>query len=297
MTARDVLEKFDALNIWSRGGERAVNKPLLLLFALGRWSQGDEVDLPYTEVEDKLRKLLMEFGPPRHTVHPEYAFYRLQNDGVWTVHTPAGLRSGAAGEPLVSDMKVLNIRAGFSEDVKAAFRSQPELVTEIAARVLEQHFPDSLHEDILDEVGMSLQTKSKTAKKRDPRFRERILVAYGYQCALCGFDLKLGTTPIAIDAAHIMWHQAGGPDLESNGFALCSTHHKLFDYGAFTVRPGGTVLVSELAHGVVSLEHFLTRHHGERVRTAVNPDYAPAPGHLDWHHEQVFKKPHRHLSG
>ena len=29
--------------------------------------------------------------------------------------------------------------------------------------------------------------------------------------------------------------QAGGPDHESNGLALSSLHHKLFDMGVFTV--------------------------------------------------------------
>ncbi len=40
---------------------------------------------------------------------------------------------------------------------------------------------------------------------------------------------------MAIEAAHIKWHQAGGPDIEQNGIALCSMHHKLFDRGVFTI--------------------------------------------------------------
>lgn len=193
-----ILARFDELNMWKSGEARAVNKPLTLLYALGRWSQGDEGDISYPRTEETFRKLLREFGPPRQTVHPEYAFTRLQNDGVWTIHAPPGLRYGAAGEPLVSDMKALDVHAGFADEVKAAFRADPNLVTEIAARILEQHFPESLHEDILDEVGLSLETKAATVKRRDPKFRERVLIAYGYQCAVCGFDLKLGRTPIAL---------------------------------------------------------------------------------------------------
>jgi hypothetical protein len=37
----------------------------------------------------------------------------------------------------------------------------------------------------------------------------------------------------------IRWHQGGGPDEESNGFALCVLHHKTFDLGAFTVNGKG----------------------------------------------------------
>ena len=58
--------------------------------------------------------------------------------------------------------------------------------------------------------------------------RVQTLTAYEYRCTICGFDVRLGPVPVALDAAHIRWHQAGGPDTESNGLALCVVHHKLF---------------------------------------------------------------------
>src|SRR5262245_29078361 len=76
---------------------------------------------------------------------------------------------------------------------------------------------------------------------------------------LCGFDVKLGTVAIALDAAHIRWHQEGGPDAESNGLALCALHHKVFDLGAFTVA-GGVLVVSDQANGSTGFqESFPTR--------------------------------------
>jgi hypothetical protein len=57
----------------------------------------------------------------------------------------------------------------------------------------------------------------------------------------------------------------------------------LRNYGALTLRPGGLVLVSELMRGVMALEQLLTRYHGERARSVVNPSYAPASSNLDWH--------------
>jgi len=38
-------------------------------------------------LEPDLERLLFEFGPPRKAYHPEYPFWRLQNDGVWEVRT------------------------------------------------------------------------------------------------------------------------------------------------------------------------------------------------------------------
>ena len=40
-------------------------------------------------------------------------------------------------------------------------------------------------------------------RRRDPCFRQRILKAYEYRCAVCGFDVRLGSISIALDAAHI----------------------------------------------------------------------------------------------
>jgi len=60
-----------------------------------------------------------------------------------------------------------------------------------------------------------------------------VLTAYEWRCAVCGFDVQLGAIPIALDAAHIRWHQANGPDTERNGLALCALHHKTFDLGVF----------------------------------------------------------------
>jgi putative restriction endonuclease len=125
---------------------------------------------------------------------------------------------------------------GFSDDVKVALAADPGLAREIALRLLESHFPESLHQDILDAVGLTLETQWVKARSRDPKFRQRVLVAYEYRCAVCGFDVRLGSVSIALDAAHIRWHQAGGPDEEANGLALCVLHHKTFDLGAFTLN-------------------------------------------------------------
>lgn len=94
---------------------------------------------------------------------------------------------------------------------------------------------------------------------------------------------------LALDAAHIRWHQAGGPDVESNGLALCVLHHKLFDLGAFTLDAEGTVLVSEQMHGTTGFEEALLRHHGSGVRSPLRSEWRPASAHLAWHSREVFK--------
>src|SRR5215831_3831915 len=100
-----ILASFDRLNVWSRGDQRAPHKPLLVLYALGRWSRGETGDVSFRDAEPVLTSLLKEFGPPRRSYHPEYPFCRLQNDGVWAVHAPPALaiRKGNT-DPLKSDL-------------------------------------------------------------------------------------------------------------------------------------------------------------------------------------------------
>jgi putative restriction endonuclease len=80
----DVLDRVQTLNVWKRGGERAPHKPLLLLYALAQASHGER-DIPYVQVDEVLRGLLMEFGPSRKQYHPELPFWHLQSDGLWEV--------------------------------------------------------------------------------------------------------------------------------------------------------------------------------------------------------------------
>jgi putative restriction endonuclease len=49
MKRDDTIHLFDALNVWSRGDQRAPHKPLLVLYALGRWSRGDTADIPFRD--------------------------------------------------------------------------------------------------------------------------------------------------------------------------------------------------------------------------------------------------------
>src|ERR1022692_4680049 len=169
-----VVQRFDDLSIWKKGDQRAPQKPLLILYALGRWQRGLP-EVTFLEAEADLTALLREFGPPRRSDHPEQPFWRLQNDGVWTVTVPAGLATKKRGDiPLVTALRSADVHAGFSDDVKAALAADPSLVPQIAARLPERHFPESIHPDILSAVDLSLSLTIDTAKKRDPHFRLKV---------------------------------------------------------------------------------------------------------------------------
>ncbi len=61
-------------------------------------------------------------------------------------------------------------------------------------------------------------------KKRDPKFRKKILRKFNNTCIVCGCkDVTV------LQAAHIKSVADGGDDSEDNGYCLCANHHLLFD--------------------------------------------------------------------
>lgn len=281
--------RFDDLTVWKRGEQRAPHKPLLVLYALGRLVQGNRW-LRFVDIEHDLTDLLIEFGPPRQSHHPEYPFWHLQSDGVWVVPEADALtmREGASNPPK-TELREKEARGGFRDHIYQAFRDDPKLRREIAQELLSSHFPSSLHEDIAIAVGLNLN--GTASPHRDPDFRVQVLQAYQYRCAICGFDLRVGMhgSPIGLEAAHIKWKQAQGPDAVSNGIALCALHHKMFDKGALHVTEDLHLFVSEAVHGS---EPHLTRlldRHGERIHGPQNTTYYPDGEVVTWHVKEVFR--------
>jgi hypothetical protein len=73
MTPDEIRERFTAITVWKRGSERALQKPLLALYAIGRVLRGEPRMAAYGEIDRDLGKLLIELGPRRQLVHPEYS--------------------------------------------------------------------------------------------------------------------------------------------------------------------------------------------------------------------------------
>ena len=65
-----------------------------------------------------------------------------------------------------------------------------------------------------------------------PIFRQRVLVAYKSQCAVCHLRHKE-----LLDAAHIKEDSDGGQPIVPNGLALCAIHHRAFDSNVLGITP------------------------------------------------------------
>jgi putative restriction endonuclease len=281
----DLVSRVQGLKVWRRGDERAPHKPLLLLLALGGLGTAPRLRR-FADICHPLQILLVDFGPPRASHHPEYPFWRLQQDGLWEVETD-GVPEPREGhsDPRKSELVRTNARGGFLKKYFDALRERPQLVELLASTLLDGHFASSLQQEIRAAVGLP---ENPMRRPRDPRFREIVLSRYAFRCAVCGFKGALGRTPLAIEAAHIKWHSHNGPSSADNGIALCALHHVLFDHGAFTVSGELFVQVSSQWD-----EETLIGLHGRRLRTPATADAYPSGHYLEWHRSQVFRGPVR----
>lgn len=305
LSSSAVLKAFEGIRVFQRGEQRAVHKPLLILLALSRVARNDTRMIEFSDIEDQFKQLLSEFGPSSAPGSRHYPFWHLATDGIWQLDGPKDfLNRPPAATPNLGELRSLHISGGFAPEVDEALRRDPQLRAQLAHQLLDAHFPDTLHGDILSAIGLDLSgtesdasgSSTRSVIRRDPRFRERVLRAYEYRCCVCGFDLRIGTVTAGLEAAHIKWFQAKGPDIESNGLALCALHHKIFDLGAFTILPETYSLVfSQHAIASETSQRMLLGFHGAGIILPQAKDYYPSSEFLKWHEKEVFKRPSRSL--
>jgi putative restriction endonuclease len=297
LSDQEILDRFSRITVWKRAGERAPHKPLLILYALARLQRGEPRLVSFEELDEPLRKLLIDYGQPRRSFHPEYPFWHLQSDGLWVIPQIDELTADLRGRsrqnnPPKSVLLRVGAEGGLPADLFDHLRSRPDLVNRIATQVLDDNFPPTLHEDILDAVGMQWVAIAARAA-RDPAFRDTILRIYEHRCAVCGYDGQLGNTDLALDAAHVRWHAAGGTDTEDNGLALCSFHHKALDRGGIGFDDDRRILVSQHVRGSQRVDDWLYRFIGHPLRPPQPGETPPAVRNIRWHRSQVFRDPPR----
>ncbi|AEW96192.1 MULTISPECIES: phosphorothioated DNA-binding restriction endonuclease [Streptomycetaceae] len=295
-TTEEWLDRLGGVRQWSRNGERAAHKPLLLLYALGRYQrEGEAAGLRFGEIEGELGRLLRDFGPARPT-SATYPFHHLGSDPqVWEVWTNAGPGSPGAGARVLRES---GATGRLAPGLRRALAAEPGLLDRAARLLLDANFAPSLHADICEAVGLDLDSAvvrqrgalQAELRRRDPAVRREILESYEYRCAFCGYGGMLDGSAVGVEAAHVRWWAFGGPDEVANGLCLCSLHHKLFDKGVLGLTEELRITVSRrfIARGEVA--------RGQVVALAGRGLWGPQPGsdrvagaYVQWHTTQVFR--------
>jgi len=284
----EIRERFKKIRSFKKEGQRAPHKSILLLIALSalqlkkRW-------ISFSEVEEKFIQILNEFGPDHQSPRPEYPFWRLQNDGIWIVPENDIFIENSSGDVSITKLRQIDPIAGFTDNIYNLLEGQHELINELAATILDNTFPQSLHFEVLDAIEFPWSITLK--RRRDPNFRELLLNVYERRCAICGYDGYMGSKVLGLEAAHIKWHAAGGPDSVENGLLLCSLHHVAYDRGAIAIDKNYRIIVSEKVKGANQIDTLFIKYSDVKIRLPVSGALLPGIDYLSWHLEQVFRKP------
>lgn len=306
MTNQEILKLFRDIRVWQQGDKRAPHKPLLLLLAISKVLDGEDTLTEYSAIDAPLKSLLQKFGPSSGPASRHYPFWHLGTDfngALWQLDGPADILDRPPSKtPTLTELRDLNIRGGLAPAIRKQLQKDIRLAAEVIGTLLYNHFPVTLHEDILTEVQIPiryvlppLDELDRDVYRRDSKFRHTILNAYNYRCCICNHDLRIDDRLVGLEAAHIKWVQVQGPHEVSNGLALCSTHHKMFDYGVFTIDPETySIELSHHASAQSVTGHKLLHYHGAGIILPERCNY-PEANYLQWHRDQVFKHPARDL--
>lgn len=300
----DWLARVAGIRRWTKGEQRAPHKPLLLLHAIAQLHNDRASRLAYDQIGPKLRAWLDEFGPQRKTQHPEQPFWRLQNDdGLWSVSSAAPIQSDQPSDRALREAKAVG---SLAPDFASALLDDPALMLAAVRSLLVSNWPESLHPSICESIGLdidgieTLLAQRRTGelpipkRRRDPEFRIKVLRAYEYRCAMCGFDGRLDSTTVGLEAAHIRWWAENGPDIIPNGLCLCAMHHQLFDRGVLGLNTDRVVMVSAQFVGRDSAaETMVTSLAGRELLLPRSGKDEVAEPYRSWHAEQVFRSPPR----
>ncbi|GAA1408573.1 phosphorothioated DNA-binding restriction endonuclease [Catellatospora coxensis] len=295
-TGRDeALAKLARLRQHQRDGRRSPHKPLLVLLALGRMAAVGSSRLPWHDARAALGDLVAEFGPASNTSRVQgaaYPFTRLRTDGIWILDHDVPMDT-------ITPLNATDAVGQFTADLESLLRSDPGLVASAARALVESHFPPSIAPDVLAAVGLDPDAvlhspdavpdpDPGSRRRRDPRWRDAVIQAWDRQCAFCGFDGQFLGATVGIDAAHVRWFALDGPDDLDNGLALCVLHHKLFDRGVLGIDTGLRLCVSTAFTARTPAGKAIYDLHGRLLQGRPGTLH-PAPSHLDWHRDQVFK--------
>lgn len=291
LSKEELLNAVDSMNQATLSdGKRAPHKPLFLLWLLGQLRATGTSDVSYSAVEGPVSDLINLFGPPavNHRYRAELPFFHL-DDSLWILDSKNQL------EPKRSKLLASDARGQLRPEVESMLLSEPALIEEVALHVIERQFTETYLEPILTKVGLEMPdlvstSTGGTKKKRDPKFREGVMIAWRGQCAMCGYDGMNAGLPVGIEAAHVKWFSQGGPDTLENGMALCELHHALFDLGilGLTVDLKIKVAPSFIGKNEAS-ERLVYALEDQDLREPAPSKPTPSSDFILWHSLQVFK--------
>lgn len=130
---------------------------------------------------------------------------------------------------------------------------------------------------------------------RSRGFRQAVIQAYDYSCALCGLKLNSPDGKIwEAQAAHIVPHSVNGKDDILNGISLCRLHHWAFDTGWFSIENDYSVILSKrwdmLPQNFGRMRNLPVFNESSKIILPSDSNAYPHASALEWHRENIFTR-------
>lgn len=169
-------------------------------------------------------------------------------------------------------------------------------VQQVINKLFETPRPANYH-PIEERKVSTIVTKEISIRKRG--FRQAVIEAYDFKCAICGLKINSPKRTIwEVEAAHIVPHSSKGKDDILNGLSLCHLHHWAFDVGWFSIFDNYTITVSPEADNLS--DEFGKLGNYEFIKSLTQsvfkislPNHKNIYPHLNsikWHRENIFNK-------
>jgi hypothetical protein len=166
-------------------------------------------------------------------------------------------------------------------------------VQKIVKEISEQERPENYNPF---ENNKKIKRVTREAKLRNRGFRQAIIEAYDFKCAVCGMKIySPDTLQWEVEAAHIVPHCSNGKDDILNGLALCRLHHWAFDVGWFALKDDFKIFASRkiqdlsAGFGKIGNYDFIGQLLEDKIiYLPKNQQNNPHPNAIKWHRENIF---------
>lgn len=293
------ISRLTKLRIDRASGNPAPHKPLLLLLYISMAEEGVlERVIPLSpELAFRFTNLDAIVGwRRRQRLDVRMPFFHLRGDGLLV---PLDKR----GESAPSRDVVCAVR--LAEEFWLALQ-QPDWREAAKRALLAKYFHPKeqvalaevfgVNWDATEEENLLVAEDSATCREqgRTTLFRQRVVTAYDFTCALTGHRLVTVDAGSLVDAAHIRPVAEKGANSVANGFALTKNAHWAFDNFLWTVDETRRVVVAIDRFQELLLPEARAFELRAMAGRALFPprcaDNAPDPRFLRWHRERFEKR-------
>lgn len=289
MTVRsEFLSCLEKISVYKYGERTAPHKPLYMLFCIASIQAGNPRLQFFRDIKQDLSSALQLFG--KNGGNPHYPFWRLQNDKLAEVYSdgPLEIRKSNS-DPNVSSLLKQNAKGGLIEKYYNLLFEDQELQNISIRRLLDLHFPPSIHDEIIRFFDLKIADRHFSCAKTTSEFQEMVVNAYAGKCAISDFSLEYKDKYFGVEAAHIFWPQSGGNDHIANGIAMSTLHRKLYHLGFIGITDDYEIIISPHIKSSLNSDASINKLRGKKIRLPLKEIDKPSLQSLAWHRKWIFK--------